>query len=219
MGSHQMVSTAGNALFANLEAVRFLLILPKIRDEKLRGYTMKAITRGARRPNCAAAIVLLTFAALPAVADSEVEAILHCKAMQDDAARLACYDGLNNQAGAAPEAVAPPSAPTSAPPVAVEPTTERPASAAPDLNDDVGRESLRKDSEQLMVRGQVVKCYKDVRKKYVFNFANGQVWRQKGNKKIRWKDCDFEVTIRKDFFGYVMQPVGDEKDVRIARVR
>lgn len=183
---------------------------------------MEAIKRGARRPvYVTATFFLLTVAAMAAADEPGEDGFLKCQSMKNDADRLACYDSLGRQSVVVPEsAAAPDNAPMPAAPVAVKPAPAAPAEAVPVLDDNIGRESLEsKGDDKVAVRGQVVKCYKDVRDKYVFNFANGQIWRQKGNKRIRWKDCDFEVTITKDFFGYQMKPDGDDKSVRIARVR
>jgi len=69
------------------------------------------------------------------------------------------------------------------------------------------------------VRARVTRCEKDARKKYYFVFENGQVWKQVSDKRLSYKQCDFEVTITKDFFGYKMQPDGEDRRVSIARVK
>jgi hypothetical protein len=178
-----------------------------------------------------AALVLLTFISAPLAADSEVEAILKCKSMQDSAARLACYDSLNSPSSAqqsdpAERAVpAVPDVPVEAPPATPKPAAVVPAASPPPderapeiLSDKVGRETLGpKKGEEVLVRGRIVRCREDLTSKYVFYFENGQVWRQKDNSRIRWDECDFEVTISKDFFGYKMVRDGEKKKVRIAR--
>lgn len=178
-----------------------------------------------------AALVLLTFISAPLAADSEVEALLKCKSMQDSAARLACYDSLSSpsspqQSDPAEHAVpVVPDVPVEAPPATPEPAAVVPAASpqpderAPEiLSDKVGRETLGpKKGEEVLVRGRIVSCREDLTSKYVFYFENGQVWRQKDNSRIRWKECEFEVTISKDFFGYKMVRDGEKKKVRIAR--
>ena len=116
-----------------------------------------------------------------------------------------------------PAAVAP--AATQAP--AAAPTVkEAPAAEPASLDDEIGKESLgRENKDELMVQGTVVRCTKDATKKYLFYFDNGQVWKQKDNTNIRWKECAFDVTITKDFFGYRMTPVGETRRVRIARLK
>lgn len=195
-------------------------------------------------------VALLTASSASLAADSEVETMLKCKSMQDDAERLACYDSLNSPSSTEPPApveqaapVAPPApveqaapvvppAPVDAEPAAASVTaTPKPAAAAvpaaaeqssertPEtLSDKVGRETLGpKKGEEVLVRGQIVRCREDLSGKYVFYFANGQVWRQRDNSRIRWDECNFEVTISKDFFGYKMIRDGEKKKVRIAR--
>lgn len=150
-----------------------------------------------------------------------------CRSIRDDADRLACYDRANSAtpaAAAMPDA-APVQAPTAAVPAASDPVA--PPEAAPEpigdiveLSDDIGREALDGKTggqESITVRGRVVSCRKDLGGKYVFNFDNGQVWRQKDNLRLRWHECSFDVTITEDFFGYKMQPDGEDRKVRIGR--
>ena len=69
------------------------------------------------------------------------------------------------------------------------------------------------------VRARVTDCRKDVSGKYFFVFENGQVWKQRDSSRLHFRDCAFEVTISKDFFGYKMQIEGDDRETRIGRVR
>jgi hypothetical protein len=198
----------------------------------MRKHTMRSIEFSFSRFRVSsAALVLLTFISAPLAADSEVEAILKCKSMQDSAARLACYDALDSpsspQQSAPAERAIPvvPDVPVEAPPATPKPAAVVPAASpqpdesAPEiLSDKVGRETLGpKKGEEVLVRGRIVRCREDLTSKYVFYFENGQVWRQKDNSRIRWDECDFEVTISKDFFGYKMVRDGEKKKVRIAR--
>ena len=193
------------------------------------------------RQSCGTSLALVTAAliATPLAADTDVEAILKCQSMQDDAARLSCYDSLNappsdspappaaaeEQVPARPAEPAIPTTPTaeaiSEKPAAPAPAAEAmPANEPEVLDDDVGRERLGpRPGEELLVRGKVIKCRKDISSKYRFYFENGQIWQQKDNTKVRWEDCNFEVTISKDFFGYRMVRDGDKKKVRISRLK
>jgi hypothetical protein len=89
--------------------------------------------------------------------------------------------------------------------------------------DDLGSETLprssRDDAEKLEVRATVSRCEKDYRKKYLFHFDNGQIWKQMNDKRLSFKECNFDVTITKDFFGYKMQIDGEKSRIRIARVK
>lgn len=89
--------------------------------------------------------------------------------------------------------------------------------------DDLGSETLpmsaRKEVEKLEVRAKVSRCKKDYRKKYLFYFDNDQIWKQTSDKKLYFKDCNFDVTITQDFFGYKMQADGEKRRIRITRVK
>jgi hypothetical protein len=135
------------------------------------------------------------------------DALQACSAIDDASARLACFDEAVGRS--APAAKTPATVPA-----------EKPAR---NTLDDLGDETLpgagRAKDEELAVRAKVVRCEKDVRRKYVFFFENGQVWRQSSDKGVYFKDCNFDVTISKDFFGYKMQRDGDKGRIRIARVK
>ena len=96
------------------------------------------------------------------------------------------------------------------------------ATASPALSSEIGGKQFEnKDGEDIEPdRGRVVSCQLDVNDKYYFSFDNGQVWRQTDSKRYRLKDeCQFVVTITKDFFGYKMQIDGEKAKIRIKRVR
>jgi hypothetical protein len=191
-------------------------------------------------------IVLVTF---PLLAVNPAQAAEDCRAIKGDAERLACYDKLMSPsapapapapapaaAAAVPAAVAtPPATATEAPavttvsPPAAEPAptsvaedVPAPAAMAPEvLDDEVGLENVkgRTDKDQLLVKGHVSSCRKEKRGKYRFYFDNGQIWQQKDNRTVPWRECDFDVTIEKDFFGYKMLPVGEKRSIRISRIK
>lgn len=138
---------------------------------------------------------------------SSSDALQACSAIDDASARLACYDEAVGRPA--------PAANTSATPPAEAPARK--------TLDDLGAETLpgagRAEDEALAVRARVTGCKKDARKKYMFFFENGQVWRQSSDKRVYFKDCNFEVTISKDFFGYKMLRDGDKGRIRIARLK
>ena len=157
-----------------------------------------------------------------------------CGSIENDAARLACYDAAPGpkQApaaeGAAPDSAQPvaiqaqePSADEDAPAAAPDPAAEpEPVTEPGTLSDEVGSETVKDVKiERLSVRGELTRCQKDQRGRYVFYFDNGQVWQQRGKVYVRWKDCAFGVTITKDLFGYVMVRDGDKRKIRIARIK
>ena len=136
-----------------------------------------------------------------------------CSSIDDDAARLACYDKLGSR---------------QAPPVAakessLEPPAEGPNAEVPveeaytSLTDETGAGMLGK--EDVRIRAKVTACRKNSLGKYFFYFENGQVWKQKDDDRLRYKECDFSVMITKDFFGYKMQVDGAKNRTRISRVK
>jgi hypothetical protein len=163
-----------------------------------------------------------------------------CAVIDAATERLACYDALAGHPVPAPQPVEPtipappvamPSPSASSVPVArPSPSVSQAPVAEPSPSpvatkplDDLGSEMLpgaaRKEKKELLVRARVTRCEKDARKKYYFVFENGQVWKQVSDKRLSYKQCDFEVTITKDFFGYKMQPDGEDRRVSIARVK
>ena len=159
-------------------------------------------------------LVVAPFASLAAELDAT--AIQECRSIDDEAARLACYDGT---ASPPPPAEATVVEPVVA--VAVAVSSEPEVVEIARLDDEIGREKLdRRDGEEdLAVRGRVVSCRENAHGKYLFYFDNGQIWKQKDNNPIRWKDCSFEVTIGKDFFGYKMVADGEKRKIRISRIQ
>lgn len=148
-------------------------------------------------------------------ADPEAPPGTDCRTIRDADARLACYDAIKPPLEEEAPAPVPPDR-RNAPESQAAPVPEPEA-----LNDQVGRESLEhKDpAEQVKVKGRVVECRTNARGSYFFLFDNGQMWQQKDSKRIVWEDCDFEVTIDKDYFGYGMVRDGDDRRIRISRVR
>ncbi len=172
---------------------------------------------------------VLSFAA---IAETPVEESLkQCGAIQDQAARLACYDEV---ASRKPEAE-PPAPAVVETDAAAEQTSEETESvtdaaaevaAAPTANDErlatLGDEQIgeqRKKSDMLEIQARVVSCKKDDFRRYFFYFENGQVWKQKSDRRLSYKECDFNITITKDFFGYKMLPEGETRRIRISRVK
>ena len=135
-----------------------------------------------------------------------------CAKLEDPQARLECYDAASER-----QRGTPPPAPAAATP---DPGDSRePAQPAP-LSDAVGEEQLEtKDAIEGPVRGMLTGCRKGPTGKWYFYFDNGQVWEQRDSDRLRFKECDFEVTIRKDFFGYKMEMPDSDNKVRVARVK
>jgi hypothetical protein len=169
---------------------------------------------------------MFLFATLMARADDGIfDELRSCKSIEDASARVACYDDLSDRQIPEPTApgtsldpsIALPSVEKSAvKPLAVEPSSNKPLA-------DPSPEAVRGDNddryETATIRGTVTKCRQDDNKKYYFYFENGQVWKQSDRKRLKFKDCDFSVTITKDFFGSKMQQDGEDRRIRITRVK
>jgi hypothetical protein len=73
------------------------------------------------------------------------------------------------------------------------------------------------DDKKKPIYGHVRSCQESSDNRWFFIFANGDVWKQSGGTVRRFSDCDFDVVIRKDLFGYKMTIEGDDKRVRVRR--
>ena len=126
-------------------------------------------------------------------------------------------------------------------PKVVEPEVEEPAVNAPQaaaaaetkvvetapsqpeaqgLPDDLGIEKKEKKraAEKKKYRGHVRSCGQMSDDRWYFVFDNGQMWKQSSDGNYRFKQCDFDVTITEDFFGYKMKIDGG-KTLRVKRER
>ncbi len=162
-----------------------------------------------------ASLSLILMLALSTTAAQEVdsEGLAKCRAISNPEARIECYDRLAETVAAEPA--------TSHTPPENPDVAETPApSDVVDIDDSVGREAMApREKDRVEFRAHIDSCYKTDRDKYIFEFDNGQIWKQRNNVRLTWKECDFDVTLRKDVFGYVMQPVGEKRKVRVSRVR
>lgn len=150
--------------------------------------------------------------------------LARCSTIEDGAERLACYDAASGKNEPAPEPALEPAPEPATEPLLVAPVEE--AATQDDiavLTDEVGQEQLDRDEpqdeERTMVRGTVTSCERDPSGRYYFVFDNGQVWKQKDSDRLAFRDCRFDVSIERDFFGYRMRIEGQGKDIRISRIR
>jgi hypothetical protein len=95
--------------------------------------------------------------------------------------------------------------------------TVSPQPEAQGLPDDLGFEE-KKAPEKKSYRGHVRSCGQMSDFRWYFVFDSGQVWKQSGDGSYRFKECDFDVTITKDFFGHKMKIDGG-KSIRVRRER
>lgn len=166
-----------------------------------------------------AAAMLLACTTTLAVADNDVASGLGtCKSIESDTERLACYDQLAGATTSGPVPVAVAVAATTTAP------TESPQPSAPQpLTDDVAKEVVEdKVAERPEYAAMVTRC-DDAKREHrkFFLMENGQVWKQAntGRMSFRDKSCNFEVTITKDAFGWVMEIPSENRKVRVKRVK
>lgn len=135
--------------------------------------------------------------------DGISDELRRCSLIEDAPARLDCYDKITTEQVAEKPPI----------PVAAKPLPAK-------TLDDLGSKTLgHDDGEELQVRAVVTKCTKNQQNKYYFHFESGQIWKQTSDKRVNLKDCEFDVTITQDFFGYKMRREGEKRYIRISRVK
>ncbi len=162
---------------------------------------------------CAVSMFVMCAPALVLAQSSED--LNRCSEIEDDAKRVACYDEVAGRQSTVQEV-------NTEKEVALSAPEETVGEELVPLNDDVGAEMLSnkdKVDDDKPVRGRITSCQKNSLGDYFFFFDNGQVWKQKSDTRLRYKECDFDVTISRDFFGYKMQIEGEGKKIRIGRIR
>ena len=146
-----------------------------------------------------------------------------CSSIDDASARLDCYDELSGRQASEqkPSAASSEPAPAAAPVAASAPApAAASAPAAAPVVDDIGSEQLRGNGpEKISAQAMVTRCSESSDGRYFFHLNNGQVWKQVKSTQVYFSDCEFGITISKDFFGYKMQPDGEKSRIRISRVR
>ena len=142
--------------------------------------------------------------ALPVSAAADESALQRCGAIEDAESRLECYD----EAAKRMKTPRPPV--DEAKPPEMAPSKEKPAAAKSADKDDAGAETFA---------AKVTRCEQAYDGKHYFFFDNGQVWKQVKADRERYRDCNFAVTVTRDWFGYKMQRDGRERRVRISRVK
>lgn len=170
-------------------------------------------------------VIGVLLAASSNAAEDPTEVLKACARQADRDTRIGCYEELGQRVLAAErltetsqhaESVAVVAAEEVAPEVATEATQ---ASAnQPTLPEDLGGAQFEKQSgTDQPNRGIVTRCQKGSNGKYYFFFDSGQVWQQVDGKRLRIKECSFEVSIAGDAFGYKMRIESLDKSVRVKR--
>ena len=141
-----------------------------------------------------------------------IEELKACAEMTDRDARLACFDSLGQQAlGEQPAA----SEPKREEVVQPEAAPVETATSAQPLPDDLGVS----EPKAIEYSGMVTSCQKGHYGDWYFIFDNGQVWKEVNRRNHRFKECNFNVTIAKDTFGYKMRIDSLDKTMRVKRHR
>lgn len=144
-------------------------------------------------------VALLAIAATATNVVGAVDDIGACAKIADDKQRLSCYDKAaqdrqrRTETGAAEK-----------------------SSSQQSIDSGV---SSGPSSEEFKLQAHVSRCEESADGRYYFYLDNNEVWKQTRSYRQRYKDCNFSVTITKDWFGYKMLTNDDERAVRIKRVR
>ena len=163
----------------------------------------------------------LCMAAIPANGQqgSTSSALNKCAAIEDDGARLVCYDALAEVLVTDSSQLEPPS---DAPYVAASAGAVAAVDGPVPLTDDVGKERVDpvEDEEQPRFAATVTSCRKNPQSgQYVFYFENDQVWKQSNYRALSLRNCEFDVEISKNAFGYEMYIPSKDRTVRISRLK
>ncbi len=152
-----------------------------------------------------------------AVADEPLERELAaCAAIDSPEERLACFDALSLRVrtGDGEQGVA--QRDSSAPPLAAPAA----GTAVRPLGDDVGKPAGDDEQAAEAYAATLLRCeVQGPGDSTYFYFENGQVWRQSKSRKLRLRDCDGEVRISRDFFGFKLYMPDEDRTIRVRRVR
>ena len=159
------------------------------------------------------------------------QALLDCKQLTDNSARLSCYDRLaatfvSQEASAvvavsdtvareaaAPEAAAPASAPAA---VVATPATATPSAEV--IAADFGKTQSRPSDQVEQLQATVKSLSRNKMRKLLITLENGHTWRQTEDDSIQLKAGD-SVTIEKASFGsFLLSKTGTNRKVRVKRV-
>lgn len=161
-----------------------------------------------------ALLIVLAAISAPFVSNAEESAqdgLQRCSLLNNSSARLACYDKLSGRASSADAKVID---------VPALPNNNQASELMTVPNAQQPKPKNERHKEPTSEIVSVTKCSKSGgNKKYTFYLENGQVWKQISDKRLHFKDCNFGVTIHKDFFGFKMQLEDTKKKFRVSRVR
>ena len=151
--------------------------------------------------------------------------LLRCAALPAETARVKCYDALAQrdpqpaETGAASKPEEP--KPVEDPPLPPDPETEPSSAQTVEITDDVGREQLDgdEDTQAEVYHATVTSCKKNSSGRVFFFFENGQIWKQTDYSRFRHRECNFDITLTRDAFGYKMKIADQKASYRVSRVK
>ena len=178
---------------------------------------------------CGAVLAALALLAIPARADSLEESIRHCRTLESEQARLACYDAVELAPrpadAAASRSVAPALVPSAAPTgtgtAAATPTAPASATAPePGAASDFGREHWEASRQTPdSIRASVSSVARGGYGKLVVTLDNGQVWQQRGSEKFQLREGDAVVIERGALNSFFLSKVDGTSRLRVSRLR
>ena len=162
--------------------------------------------------------LLITVATVSGLAQTvdPIEELKACAKMTDRDARFACFDNLGERVLREESTDQKPTPESATQPEAVTTATATNAQPPPEVLD-MSMIGDDQEPKSISYSRVVTSCQKGVYGDWYFFFDNGQVWKYVGNRNLRFKECNFNVTVTKDFFGFKMQGDDLEKTVRIRR--
>ena len=179
-------------------------------------------------------IFLANVSDLYAHENDEIEQLRKCARIDDQSERIDCYENLGQQLLAeedsADEATVPQSTagtdvtttPSESvdPPVGVATKSVATVAVGSSSPNDIDTPTADRDAEsETQVNASVTSCRRDNKGDYSFTLDNNQEWKQVDMKRLRYKECNFSVTIKKSFMGYKMRIVGEKGHIRVRRVK
>jgi len=188
------------------------------------------IARSLATPPLAVAALLaaaLLTGAGAAAAEEPTRAFMRCLEIQDDEARLSCYDrlarevvelGVPGARSAAPAAAATAGAATAGETAAsAGAIPEAAGSQAPE--DAFGKPQKTPSDVLDSISANVVGGFTGWSGDTIFELDNGQVWKQTGMGRYEYSGKDRKVVIERALFGsFMLSPEGLNRSVRVQRV-
>lgn len=161
-------------------------------------------------------LIMMSTSAGVAQSAGPIEELKACARLTDRDVRLACFDELGERVLREETAENKPARKEVTQSEAVSKKSEENVQPLPD---DLGISKIGDDQESTSVKysGMVQSCKKGHYGDWYFILDNGQVWKDVGDSRLYFKECNFNVTISEDFFGYKMSIESLDKTIPIRR--